>query len=146
MLFSPHSARAKSARSSNPLLVAAAGICAALTTGLPVAAQTAPESASVEIPDAVRTPATDISIEKVASGSELKVIVTNTGPDPVSGIVVKEKVGMGRACPASNRVTITGSGAPAGTFTIADLIGPGIALDNLSSGQTATLSFSCQVK
>ena len=122
------------------------GICAALTLIPPASAQSAPDSASVDIPAAVRTPATDVSIEKVASGNELKVIVTNTGPDAITGLVVKEKVGIGRACPAANRVTITGSGVPAGAYTIADLIGPGIALDRLSSGQTATLSFSCQVK
>lgn len=139
-------ARVLLTRSSKLALVSMAGICAALTLASPVGAQTAPDSASVDIPAVVRTPATDVSIEKVASGSELKLIVTNTGPDPVTGILVREKVGIGRACPAANRVTITGNGTPAGTYTIASLIGPGIALDTLPSGQTATLSFSCQVK
>lgn len=139
-------ARRHAARSSKLALVSVSGICAALTLIPPASAQSAPDSASVDIPAAVRTPATDVSIEKVASGNELKVIVTNTGPDAITGLVVKEKVGIGRACPAANRVTITGSGVPAGAYTIADLIGPGIALDRLSSGQTATLSFSCQVK
>lgn len=146
MLPTNLSAPAQTKRNSSILLVLASGVCATLAAPAPAAAQTALDSASVDIPAAVRSPATDISVEKVARGSELKVTVTNTGPETVTGLVVKEKVEMGRACPASNPVTITGSGAPAGSYTIANLIGQGIILDTLPSGQTATLSFSCQVK
>lgn len=81
------------------------------------------------------------------SGSSVTytVAVTNTGPDPVTGAVVTDVVGAGLTCPAGNPVTITGNGVPAGSFTIANLTGAGIALGTLASGQTATLTYSCQV-
>lgn len=73
------------------------------------------------------------------------VVVTNTGPDPVTGAVVTDVVGAGLTCPASNPVTITGSGVPGGSFTIANLTGAGITLGTLNTGQSATLTYSCQV-
>ncbi len=69
------------------------------------------------------------------------VTVTNAGPDPVTGAVVTDVVGAGLTCPASNTVTITGSGS----FTIANLTGAGIALGTLTTGQEAVLTYSCQV-
>jgi uncharacterized repeat protein (TIGR01451 family) len=98
-------------------------------------------------------PSGDLSIIKsdgvsaVASGgtATYAVIVTNTGPDPVSGAVVTDVVGAGLTCPAGNTIAFSGSGVPAGSFTIANLTGAGIALGTLSSGQSATLTYSCQV-
>ncbi len=71
--------------------------------------------------------------------------VTNNGPDSSTGAVVKDVIGSGLTCPATNVVTITGNGIPAVSFTVADLTGAGITLATLANGQTATLSYSCGV-
>ncbi len=98
-------------------------------------------------------PSVDLQIVKsngvstVTSGSTVtySVVATNAGPDAVTGAVVTDSVGTGLTCPAGNAVTITGSGVPAGSFTIANLTGAGITLGTLSTGQSATLTYSCQV-
>ena len=86
-------------------------------------------------------------VSSVTSGSIVTytVVVTNTGPDTVTGALVSDVIGARLTCPAGNAVTITGSGAPAGSYTIANLTGAGIALGSLASGQSATLTYSCQV-
>lgn len=86
-------------------------------------------------------------VSSVFSGSSVTytVVVTNVGPDPVNGALVTDVVGARVTCPAGNAVTITGSGVPAGSYTIANLTGAGIALGTLNSGQSATLTYSCQV-
>ena len=71
--------------------------------------------------------------------------VTNNGPDPIAGAVVTDTPGAGIACEATQPVTITGDGVPAGSYTFADLSGGGIPLGILANGQTATLTYSCQV-
>lgn len=71
--------------------------------------------------------------------------VTNNGPDAVDGAVVTDTPVAGLNCPAGNAVTITGAGVPAGSFTVADLTGAGIALGALAVGETAVLSFDCNV-
>jgi uncharacterized repeat protein (TIGR01451 family) len=71
--------------------------------------------------------------------------VTNFGPDAAIGAIVSDVPGTGLTCPVANAVTITGDGVPAGSFTIADLTGAGVTLSTLSSGQTASLTYSCQV-
>lgn len=71
--------------------------------------------------------------------------VTNNGPNPVAGAVVRDTPGSGITCPSGNAVTITGNGVPAGTFTVANLAA-GIALDTLTTGQTAVLTFTCNVQ
>lgn len=100
-----------------------------------------------------RTPAVDLRISKsdgvatAFSGSNLtySVIVTNDGPDAISGAVVRDIPGAGITCLPGSPVTITGSGVPGGSFTISDLIGAGITLGTLANGQSATLTYSCRV-
>ena len=58
---------------------------------------------------------------------------------------MNDVVGAGVTCPAGNAVTITGSGVPAGSFNIGNLTGAGITLGTLGNGQSATLTYSCQV-
>jgi uncharacterized repeat protein (TIGR01451 family) len=70
--------------------------------------------------------------------------VTNNGPDAATGAVVSDTPGAGLTCPAGNPVAFSGSGAPSGSFTIADLIS-GITLGTLGNGQSVTLTYSCQV-
>ena len=86
-------------------------------------------------------------VSSVTSGSTVtySVVVTNAGLDTVTGALITDVVGAGLTCPVGNAVTITGSGVPAGSFTIGNLTGGGIALGTLATGQSATLTYSCQV-
>ncbi|KRD34777.1 hypothetical protein ASE35_08580 [Lysobacter sp. Root916] len=91
----------------------------------------------------------DQSADTLASGASTTYTlrVTNNGPTTITGAVVRDTPGAGIACPAGNAVTITGAGTPAGgPFTIANLTGAGITLTALASGQTAILSFACNVQ
>lgn len=100
-----------------------------------------------------KTPAADFIVTKsdgattAFSGANVtySVVVTNSGPDASSGAVVTDVVGTGLTCAGANAVTITGDGVPAGSYTIANLTGAGIALGNLAVGQSATLTYTCQV-
>ena len=73
------------------------------------------------------------------------VVVTNNGPDSVTGAVVTDTVGAGLTCPATNAVTLAGNGVPSGSFTIGDLTGAGITLQTLADGQSVTLTYTCEV-
>jgi uncharacterized repeat protein (TIGR01451 family) len=88
----------------------------------------------------------DQTDDTVISGSTTTytLVVTNNGPDAVTGAVVNDSPGSGITCPPGNAVTITGSGVPTGSFTVANLTS-GIALGTLADGESATLSFSCTV-
>jgi uncharacterized repeat protein (TIGR01451 family) len=105
-------------------------------------------SASVTV-----SPSANLSILKsngvssVVSGSTItySLLATNNGPDSTTGAIVTDLPGTGITCPAGNLVTITGSGVPAGSFTVANLTGAGITLATLANGQSATLTYSCQV-
>ena len=98
-------------------------------------------------------PSVDLSIAKtngttsVFSGSTTTytLTVTNNGPDSSTGAVVTDVPGAGLTCPTTNTVTITGPGAPSGSFTVADLTGVGITLGTIGNGQSVTLTYSCQV-
>jgi uncharacterized repeat protein (TIGR01451 family) len=98
-------------------------------------------------------PSADLSIVKsngvstVTPGSltTYSITVANAGPDSVAGARVTDVVGAGLTCPAANAVAITGNGIPVGSYTVADLTGAGIALATLQPGQSALLTYSCQV-
>ena len=98
-------------------------------------------------------PSVDLVITKsngttsVFSGSTTTytLTVTNNGPDAATGAVVTDTPGAGLTCPAGNLLTFSGPGAPSGSYTIADLIGPGITLGTLGNGQSVTITYSCQV-
>ena len=79
------------------------------------------------------------------STTTYSLIVTNNGPESVTGAIVTDIVGSRLNCAASNPVTITGSGIPAGSYTISNLTGSGIALGLLANGQSTRLSYNCQV-
>lgn len=101
----------------------------------------------------VAAPQVDLSIAKtngvttVSRGTTVTytLTVTSSGPDPVTGALVRDTPGAGLTCAASAPVTITGSGVPAGSYTFANLAGAGIALGQLTTGQSTILSYSCQV-
>lgn len=85
--------------------------------------------------------------DTVTSGTATtyQLVVTNGGPSPVTGVVVRDTPGAEITCPPGNAVTITGSGVPGGSFTITNLTGAGITLGTLTSGQSTTMTFSCTV-
>jgi uncharacterized repeat protein (TIGR01451 family) len=110
-------------------------------------AQTALSGSDLILP-ATAAPNTDIVNLKTASvggRDSYSILITNTGPVAVTGAVVTDTADNGRNCPRSNAVTITGNGVPEGSFKIANLVNPGIALGTLQPGQSATLTYSCQV-
>lgn len=66
---------------------------------------------------------------------------------PATGAVVKDTPVSGLDCPVANAVSCTGNSCPAGSYTVQDLF-DGIALGTLdatSPGNTATLSYTCNV-
>lgn len=73
------------------------------------------------------------------------LVVTNNGPDVISGALVTDTVGAGLTCATTDTVTISGDGVPAGSFTIGDLTGAGITLETLADGDAATLNYTCEV-
>jgi uncharacterized repeat protein (TIGR01451 family) len=86
-------------------------------------------------------------VSQIFSGSSVTytVVVTNLGPDAVTGARVTDQVGARVTCPGTNTVIISGSGVPAGSYTIANLTGTGIGLGTLNSGQSTTLTYVCQI-
>lgn len=113
----------------------------------------APSSCDIATITITVIPYADLRITKsngvsdVFSGSTVTYTVTvnNNGPDAITGAIVTDTVGTGLTCLGTDPVTITGSGVPAGSFTISNLTGTGIALGTLANGQTATLTYSCKV-
>ena len=89
----------------------------------------------------------DQTADSVIFGSTVTytITVTNQGPDPAVGAVVTDTPGSGLTCPATNPVTFSGAGAPAGAQTVGDLTSSGITLGTLQAGETAVLSFDCVV-
>jgi uncharacterized repeat protein (TIGR01451 family) len=109
--------------------------------------QTALSGSDLILP-ATAAPNTDMVNLKTANADgrdSYSVLITNTGPVAVTGAVVTDSADNGRNCPRSNAVTITGNGVPEGSFKVANLVNPGIALGTLQPGQSATLTYSCQV-
>lgn len=100
----------------------------------------------------------DLAIQKTSSGGSLQtgstltytLLVTNNGPDAVTGAVVKDTPASGLNCPANAVVTCSGSGCPASPSPILfSHLAAGLALDNLAAtagSNTATLVFSCTVQ
>ncbi len=109
------------------------------------------------------TPSADLSITKtntpgengeldqtsdgVVTGSttSYSLVVTNSGPDTLTGAIVTDTPGAGITCAAATPITITGSGVPTGSFTFGDLAGAGITLGTLGVGDQTTLIVTCSV-
>lgn len=89
----------------------------------------------------------DQANDTVTSGdtTEYTLVVTNNGPHSVTGPIVTDTPSSGLNCTGSDIVSISGTGSPVGTYTIADLTGVGIPLGTLGGGDMATLSYSCIV-
>ena len=110
----------------------------------------APLSADLSITK-TNTPGVNNEVDQAADtltfgdSTTYTVIITNNGPDSFIGAVATDTVGAGLNCAAADTVTITGSGVPSGSFTIGDLTGAGITLENLADGEAATLTYTCEV-
>lgn len=112
-----------------------------------------PANCVTETATVVVAPSVDLSITKtngadaVTSGDTITytLVVSNAGPDAATGAVVSDTPGAGLTCPATNVVTISGDGIPAGSFTISDLTTTGITLGTLGDGQSATITYTCTV-
>lgn len=95
----------------------------------------------------------DQPADSVLSGTATTytLVVTNNGPDPVTGARISDTPGSGLICPPANAVACTSPAAgacPAGPLTVADLTA-GIALGTLpatAGSNTATFAFSCTVQ
>lgn len=89
----------------------------------------------------------DQANDTVTSGDTVTytLVVTNNGPDNITGAIVTDNPTAGLTCPAANPVTIAGDGVPAGSFTVGTLTSGGISLDLLAMGESATLTFECVV-
>lgn len=145
-----HKRPRKTDRAIDFILRASASACVLLAAATPSisVAQTALDTATVTIPKESHKPSTDITVVKEKTASGFTISITNTGPETVNGVIVTDSVGRGQSCRPTNPVAIVASGSPAGASpaggkTIANLIGQGIALGTLDSGQTATLTFTC---
>jgi uncharacterized repeat protein (TIGR01451 family) len=79
------------------------------------------------------------------SATSYILTVTNNGPATANGVIIQDMPGTGISCPAAGPVNVSGSGVPAGSFTIGNMTSTGIALGTLTAGQSATLTYSCQV-
>ncbi len=94
----------------------------------------------------------DLSITKTdntttaVSGSTTTytLVVKNGGPASVTGAIVKDAPVTGLTCPTTNAVTCSGTGCPAGSLTMADLLS-GITMGTMPANTTATFTFTCNV-
>jgi uncharacterized repeat protein (TIGR01451 family) len=117
-----------------------------LSISVSAQAQTALSGSDLILP-ATAAPNTDmvnLKTQAVGGQGRYSVLVTNTGTVAVTGAMVTDIPGAGESCPRGNPVIITGSGVPDGSFTISNLLNPGIALGTLQPGQSAILTYSCQ--
>lgn len=96
----------------------------------------------------------DQAADTVVSGatSNYTIVVTNNGPNTVTGVVVQDAPGAGLTCPAATPVTCTStaspSACPGGALTVANLTA-GVTLGALpatAGGNTATFAFGCTVQ
>ncbi len=95
----------------------------------------------------------DQPADTVVSGitTTYSLVVTNGGPNSVTGAVVTDTPGAGVTCPGINAVTCTSptvGACPAGPLTVADLAS-GVALGTLpatAGSNTATFTFTCDVQ
>jgi len=89
----------------------------------------------------------DQAADTVTSGqtTTYTLVVTNNGPDSVTGPIVTDTPTSGLTCSGTDPVSVSGPGAPSASFTIADLTGAGITLGTLADTETATLTYSCEV-
>lgn len=88
----------------------------------------------------------DVSGDTVTRGTTTSytVVVTNNGPDAITGATVRDPAVTGLVC--ADPVPCTGSGCPAATVPLASLQGTGVVLGTLTNAGTVTFTMSCTVQ
>lgn len=71
--------------------------------------------------------------------------VTNNSLWPDTEAIVTDTPVVHLTCPAGDPVAIASSGVPAGSHMVGNLTGNGIVLGTLPIGQSAKLTFTCEV-
>ncbi|HMS20078.1 MAG TPA: hypothetical protein PKC46_05970 [Sphingorhabdus sp.] len=134
--------------SNSPRLISAILAAAALATPVSLSAQTALFGSDLVLPATAPSNADMVILKTEATGgiNRFAITVSNTGSVAVTGAIVTDTGGLNGGCSKTNAVSITGDGIPEGSFTVANLNQPGIALGTLQPGQSATLTYSCQGK
>jgi trimeric autotransporter adhesin len=86
----------------------------------------------------------DVTGDTVArgQGTSYRIIVTNNGPQAVTGAVVNDPSAAGLNCTS---LTCTGTACPATAPTVANLQSPGVTLGTLPVSGTTTLDLTCTV-
>jgi uncharacterized repeat protein (TIGR01451 family) len=130
---------------SKLILMAAPAVIVSVTAT--AQAQTALAGSDLIMPQSVAPGADMVNLKTAVVGGQdrFSILITNTGQIAVNGAAVTDTVATGGNCPRNNAVTIAGNGIPDGKFTVNNLAAPGIALGILQPGQSATLTYSCQV-
>lgn len=131
-------------KSRTAKLLWAAGSISALMVSANALAQDALGGSDLVLPANAPSNADMIHLKTESGFNSFSVLVSNTGPVAVTGAVVTDTGGTGGICSKANPVKVTGDGVPEGSFTVANLIAPGIALGTLEPGQSATLTYACQ--
>lgn len=87
----------------------------------------------------------DQAADTVTSGATTiyTIVVTNAGPDPVTGAIVKDPLPTGLGCTLP--ATCSGTGCPSGSIPIATLQGAGAVMGTINVGESATLTLTCTV-
>lgn len=94
---------------------------------------------------------TDLANDTVVSGQNTTytLLVTNAGPDAVTGAVITDQAVSGLTCPGAGNPDIVTCSGPACTgaapLTITALSSSGVTLGTLPSGQSTTLTLTCRV-
>lgn len=90
----------------------------------------------------------DQASDTVTRGTETEYVITvsNTGPVPITGAVVRDVAQAGITCPAGNAITFSAIGNPGTAQTVGNLTSTsGVTLGTIPAGQSATLTFRCTV-
>lgn len=108
------------------------------------ATSTTPIGATI---DAVDDGPTTLPVTHCVRCSAPLLTATNNGPATVTGAIVRDTVGAGLTCPATNAVTCAGTSCPATALTVADLTGTnGVTLGEMINGAKAVFTFNCAVQ
>lgn len=156
------------ASGTNALAYASTYSCVNDSTGSVVASGSGTTVTIASVPASADTTCTftntrntaDLAIVKTASPTLLTVggtvtyslLVTNNGPQTVTGAVIKDMPGSALNCPGTNTVTCSGNATACATgpYLVSQLTGSGGitlgALPSATGGNSVTLSFSCTVQ
>jgi len=87
----------------------------------------------------------DLADDSVVAGalSTYRIRVSNNGPDAATGAIVRDAALAGLSC--NDPVPCAGAACPAATVAVADLMGAGVTLGELTNGASVSLDVICRV-